>query len=51
MNTIFVLLALWGFPPCMSEDQETTCYWDAQAQGNGAGHSFVVWKGEVYYIN
>lgn len=27
-------------PPCKSES-DTSCYWDADTQGNGRGHDFV----------
>lgn len=40
---LFILL-----PACEWEDQ-TNCKWDAYAQGNGAGHSFVSIFGKVYY--
>lgn len=36
-------------PPCHVEDAEYNCYWDAARQGNGIGHSFIVWDGAVYY--
>lgn len=49
MKTIFVLLSLWGFPPCQTEDSNT-CYWDAASRGNGIGQSYVVWDNEVYYL-
>lgn len=28
--------------PCPTEDYAYTCIWDAQEQGNGEGHSFLV---------
>lgn len=34
--------------PCVTEDQQTDCYWDADVRGNGAGTSFVVIDGELY---
>lgn len=35
--------------PCTTEDQETSCYWDASEQGNGIGTDFVVIDGQVFY--
>lgn len=28
--------------PCVTEDSDGPCYWDATARGNGHGRSFVV---------
>lgn len=35
-------------PPCAEEDSDN-CVWDAEAQGNGEGVSFVSLNGHVYY--
>ena len=38
-----------GYPACRTEDDQTPCYWDAKARGNGKGRSFV-WTGdEILY--
>lgn len=38
-------------PACQTEDQDTTCVWDAQRRGNGEGRSFLVIDGQVYYLS
>ena len=40
-----------GFRPCITEDQETSCYWDAQIHGNGKGRDFTVYNGEVWFYD
>lgn len=37
-------------PPCIDEDQNDNCYWDADTRGNGEGDSFIVFNGFTYYI-
>lgn len=59
-----VLLALIGgvflgayhrYPLCINEDGSggpTPCVWDAQVEGNGVGHSFIVRpKGTTVYFD
>lgn len=36
--------------PCATEDSDD-CYWLADEQGNGAGRSFVVIDGAVFYLD
>ena len=43
MNTLALILSLI-LPACEYEDSDN-CYWNAQAQGNGAGQSFVTVAG------
>lgn len=38
-----------GYFPCEEEDSPGPCYWDAQAQGNQQGKSFVATGDEVFY--
>lgn len=40
-------------PQCASEGEVTgTCIWNAQSQGNGVGHSFVLHSdGSLTYLN
>ena len=39
-----------AFYPCVTEDSEGPCYWDARTMGNGEGRSFTVWgDGSVWY--
>ncbi|MCJ1709248.1 hypothetical protein [Microbacterium sp. VKM Ac-2923] len=38
-------------PACATEDQVTDCYWDAQTRSNGAGRSFEVRDGVVFYAD
>lgn len=40
MSIVALILALM-MPPCPTEDS-SGCYWDAAANGNGEGISFVV---------
>lgn len=35
-----LMLAIVGVTPCLQEDSRN-CLWDAQAQGNGRGQSFI----------
>lgn len=35
-----MMLAIVGVTPCLQEDSRN-CLWDAQAQGNGRGQSFI----------
>lgn len=43
--------ALMGVAPCVSEDQETQCFWKATCRGNGRGDSFVVLNGRHWYVS
>ena len=45
---VATLLAL--MPPCQAEDS-TYCAWDAQAQGNGLGHSFIAIGESTFYVS
>jgi hypothetical protein len=38
-------VAVTDLPPCVSEDSDGLCYWDASVRGNGSGHSFVAVPG------
>lgn len=38
-----------ALPPCAFED-ETNCYWDARARGNGLGASFVSIDGQAFNL-
>ena len=40
---------IYGLPDCPTEDSDN-CYWDAQTQGNGQGHSFYTIMGETTYV-
>lgn len=40
MLTLMILISLFSFQPCATEDS-TQCYWNAQTQGNGEGTSFI----------
>lgn len=40
MTAILLIIVSALFPSCQTEDS-TGCYWDASAQGNGQGTSFV----------
>ncbi|MBQ9917373.1 MAG: hypothetical protein IJO71_09280 [Microbacterium sp.] len=40
-----------ALPACVTEDDVTDCYWDAQTRGNGRGLSFEVRGGVVYYAD
>lgn len=44
--TVLVLL----LPPCHTEGS-ANCHWDASAQGNGVGHSFVNLAGSVFWTD
>jgi len=35
-----------GYSPCVTEDS-TSCYWDAEEQGNGQGRSFTTDANDV----
>lgn len=48
---LFLLIAsLLSFQPCQTEDS-TSCYWNAQEQGNGKGISFIAFNDSVIYFN
>lgn len=47
LNIVLTLLTS-VLPACGAED-DTDCYWDAAAQGNGVGTSFVDVGGTAYY--
>jgi hypothetical protein len=38
--------ATWhtGYKPCVTEDSDGPCYWDASVRGNHEGRSFTVTK-------
>lgn len=38
-----------ALPACVTEDQVTDCYWDAETRSNGRGISFEVRDGVAYY--
>jgi hypothetical protein len=42
-------IAAPSYGPCASEDS-ANCYWNAKAQGNGIGRSFVDVGGVAHYI-
>ena len=51
MSAAFIAVALLVFPfanPCETEDG-TACTWNADAQGNGTGHSFTNFYGVNIY--
>lgn len=31
-----------GYVPCVTEDADGPCYWDASERGNGVGRDFIV---------
>lgn len=45
-----VLGSSTNLAPCPTEDSDN-CFWDADAQGNGEGRSFVTIDGHVYYLD
>jgi hypothetical protein len=61
MMTDFILALCAGFliaaciifalspnlPACAYEDS-SNCIWNAQAQGNGQGQSFIEWEGRIW---
>lgn len=49
LAAVILTFAAFVLPPCASEDS-TQCYWDASAQGNGQGHSFIDIGGSTYYL-
>ena len=46
------MLALFlSFPSCHS-DGDAWCFWDAQAQGNGMGTSYIaLWDGVLVHVH
>lgn len=39
-----------SLPACLYDEvTEVNCFWDAQAQGNGVGRSFIAYNGSAYY--
>lgn len=36
---------------CVTEDDPTDCYWDANRRGNQTGSSFVHWQGKYYLLD
>lgn len=48
LSEFIFTVAMAFIPPCEVEDG-WTCYWDATAQGNGQGRSFVLIEGEAWY--
>lgn len=49
MNTLAAILFTL-MPACPTEDS-SNCKWDAQVQGNGLGHSFVVVGNTTTFIS
>ena len=44
-----LLTLLTSFLPACDAEDSTNCYWDAAAQGDGVGVSFVDVGGTAYY--